>query len=163
MTTRSLRNRCAVCLIALGCLAAGCGRGDQTSTSDGTFVGCMGTIPADDYAAGMVKMGTNGKLSVQLMVSDPGPPIKGSNSWSVVVKDSNGAPVDGATIGVLPFMPYHNHGTQVEAVVTPMANGTYGIAPLYFYMSGLWQTTLKITTSDGSTADSVAFSFCIPN
>jgi YtkA-like len=81
----------------------------------------------------------------------------------VVVKDSTGAPVDGATIAVVPYMPAHNHGTQVEAVVTPMANGTYGIAPLYFYMSGLWQTTLTITTADAATADSVAFSFCIPN
>ena len=153
----------ALALIALAGGEVGCSSGDQTSTPDNSFLGCMGTIPADDYAAGMLKTGTNGKVTVELVTSDPGPPIKGSNSWRVVVKDSNGAPLDGATIGVLPFMPYHGHGTQVEPVVTPMANGSYGIAPLYFYMAGLWETTLKITTSDGATNDSVAFSFCIPN
>ena len=161
--TRNLRAGVAArCLMAsAGLLAGGCGSSTPTSTPDGSFLGCMGDIHADDYTAGMVKPGMNGKLSVQLMTSDPGPPIKGTNSWSVLVKDSSGAPVDGASIVVFPFMPYHNHGTQVQAVVTPMMNGTYGITPLYFFMAGLWQTTLTVNTADGMTSDSVAFSFCI--
>ncbi|HVR61636.1 MAG TPA: FixH family protein [Polyangia bacterium] len=163
MNTRSLRTGCAALwLIAVAGMAAGCsGGGNQAPTPDGSFVGCTGYIHADDYAAGMIKPGTSGKLSVQLASSDPGPPIKGTNSWSVVITDSSGAPVDGATIQVLPFMPYHGHGTQVVPTVTAMPNGAYQIAPLYFYMAGLWQTTLTINTSDGMKNDSVSFSFCI--
>lgn len=150
----------ALCLV-LSAALAGCGGASMTDTPDGGFSGCVGDTRADSYMAGMLKTGKNGKLTAELATSDPGPPIKGTNTWNVVVKDSAGAPVDGATILVTPFMPDHNHGTQVRAVVTPMSDGTYAITPLYFFMSGLWQTTLDIRSADGMTTDSVVFSFCV--
>jgi YtkA-like len=159
MNTRKLRIVCGIGLLSLGALGA-CG-GGQAATPDGDFTGCVGDPRADSYSAGMMKVGKSGTVSAELASSDPGPPIKGVNSWSVLLKDSAGAPVDGATIGVKPYMPDHGHGTQVKAVVTPMTNGVYGITPLYFYMAGLWQTTLDVTFADRTTTDSVVFSFCI--
>jgi len=142
---------------------AGCGGGNSTPNvdTDASFVACANETRADAYSAGMLKTGKAGNLTAELVYSTPGPPIKGTNMWSLVVKDSSGAPVDGATILVTPYMPDHNHGTSVRAVVTPMGNGTYAIAPLYFFMAGLWQTTLDIKSADSATTDSVVFAFCV--
>jgi len=164
---RGPRGARSVFLIApLALLGAACG-GSANQAADAApggdvFNACAEPTGADSYSAGMSKASKNGTFTVTLMSSDPGPPIRGTNNWTVVITDASGAPVDGATIAVKPFMPAHNHGTTVKAVVTPLANGNYGIAPLYFFMAGVWQTTLDITpTGDGATADSVVFSFCV--
>ena len=160
MNTLSLRiGRFLVSAAAI--TVVGCGGGDQNNNPDGAFIGCVGATDIDAYSAGMMKTGKSGKLSVELVSSDPGPPIKGINKWNVLVKDAAGAPLDGAAIKVTPYMPAHRHGTQVDAVVTPASGGVYNIAPLYLYMAGVWQTTLDVTSSDGATTDSVVFSFCI--
>jgi len=146
----------------LGALSAGCGGGGSpamTGPDGAVFAACANDLRADVYAAGMDKTGKDQKLTVKLMSSDPGPPIKGTNAWTIAVTDAAGQPVDGATITVTPYMPDHNHGTSVKAVVTPLSGGSYAIAPLYFFMAGLWQTTLQVQSGDSS--DSVVFAFCV--
>ena len=168
MAMRKAHTLCAVAGL-LGSLAIGCGGGDPQQMSgpaDGAvFTVCANETRADAYTAGMSKAGKDGLLTVQLMSSVPGPPIKGSNAWSITIKNSAGESVESATIDVTPYMPDHNHGTSVRAVVTPLPEGGYSIAPLYLYMAGLWQTTLQIhSAAEGDQAavsDSVVFSFCV--
>lgn len=152
--------------------AAGCGGASDNGDAAPPFAVCAHETRADSYSAGMLKTGKNGNLTAELLSSDPGPPIRGSNAWRLMVKDSAGNPVDGATIAVTPYMPDHSHGTSVRAVVcpgvddacktaAPLPSGTYSIAPLYLFMAGLWQTTLDIRSADDTVTDSVVFSFCV--
>ena len=74
--------------------------------------------------------------------------------------DSGGAPVDGATLEVTPFMPDHGHGTSINAVVTPSgSNGEYDVTPVNMWMPGYWEVTVDI--DDQGTADSAVFKVCI--
>jgi len=163
--TGPLEARSIFLVAALAVLAVGCGGGHEAADAapgGDTFNACAEPTGADSYNAGMSKPGKNGMFTVELMDSNPGPPIKGVNNWTVVITDAGGVPVDDATLAVTPFMPAHNHGSTVKAVVTPMAHGAYAIAPLYFFMSGVWQTTLDIKpTGADAIADSVVFSFCV--
>ncbi len=40
-------------------------------------------------------------------------------------------------------MPDHGHGTSVNASVTANSDGTYTVAPLYFFMPGVWRINLR--------------------
>jgi hypothetical protein len=72
--------------------------------------------------------------------------------------EKDGQPQTNAMIEVTPFMPRHGHGTSVVPVVTPTGDA-FTIAPLYFFMPGLWQVTIKATV--GAVTDKAVFTFCI--
>jgi hypothetical protein len=158
-----------VAALVLGGLVGGCSSHDTSATtddgggadaSDDSDIGCEGA-GADTYVAGMSKLGKNGQLTFVLLSSDPGPPVRGSDSWIVEVLAANGQPAAGATITmVTPFMPQHGHGTSIAPQVTPQSDGRFQIAPLYFFMPGLWQVTIEAQA--GATTDSGVFSFCVP-
>jgi hypothetical protein len=124
------------------------------------FIPCTDDPRADHYAAGMQKTGPKG-INVTLMTSDPGPPIKGTNIWTVLVTDAGKVPQSGATFKVLPFMPDHGHPSPAKPVVSALTDaGQYKVTPLYLFMAGLWEVTLDVTTAAG-TQDAVVFRFCI--
>jgi len=125
---------------------------------DAGLVGCEMDPTAQTYAAGMMQAGMNGKLSFQLMSSDPGPPLRGTNVWELKVLDSMGQPVSGATLTVTPFMPEHGHGSSVVPTVSPDSDN-YKISNLYLFMPGLWRVTIGATA--GQVTDSAAFTFCV--
>lgn len=123
---------------------------------------CSSSVETDDYAAGLTKVGESG-YSVVLVESAPAPPGKGDNTWTVQVVDPGGQAQSGLTIDVYPFMPDHGHGTAVKAAVTPAGEaGTYVIAPVNLFMSGVWVVRLKlIDEASSAELDSVKLSFCI--
>ena len=125
---------------------------------DAGLVGCEMDPTAETYTAGMKQLGMNGKLSFQLMSSDPGPPLRGTNVWELKVLDGTGAPVTGATLTVVPFMPEHGHGSSVVPTVSADSDA-YKITNLYLFMPGLWRVT--ITATAGQVTDSGAFVFCV--
>lgn len=128
------------------------------STPDAGVVGCETNPLAQTYAAGMKQGGDGNKLSFQLVSSDPGPPLRGTNVWELKVLDTANQPVTGATLTVTPFMPEHGHGSQVVPTIT--ADGdSYKITNLYLFMPGLWKVTIQAT--NGATTDSAAFTFCV--
>jgi hypothetical protein len=55
------------------------------------------------------------------------------------------------------------HGTT-PVVVTPAGGGTYTLAPVYLYMSGVWQVRFTIVSSElgGGTTDTAMIPICIP-
>jgi hypothetical protein len=126
-----------------------------------TFIPCDDDPRAEHYAPSMQKTGPKGQITVTLLSSDPGPPIKGVNTWKVLVTESGKTPQAGVTMKVVPFMPDHGHGTNLKPAITPLADvGQYQVTPLYLFMAGLWEVTLNVTTTTGS-QDAVVFRFCI--
>jgi hypothetical protein len=172
--------RCAWAGLLAASLTGACGSGSKggpASAADGAssapdaepltdpdadqFIPCTDDPRADHYTAGMQKTGPKGQLAVTLVSADPGPPIKGTNTWTVLVTDTTAGPQSGATLKVTPFMPDHGHGTSVKPVISALTDaGQYKVTPLYLFMAGLWQVTLDVTTSAG-TRDAIVFSFCV--
>jgi len=139
-------------------LVAGCSSEEGGTTSNSSAAtGCAADGRKDVYAAGMSKPA--GALTVKLVEAVPGPPIKGMNVIRLDVRDAAGAPVDGATITVTPFMPDHAHGSARKTVVKPAGGGIYEVTDIWLAMAGLWRLTVTVQ-ANGSTADAV-FQFCL--
>lgn len=114
-----------------------CGSGGGASASPGPVSFAGSDPPADTV------MTTSGKLSVAIRWS-PVTPTKGRDAAELTVLDSAGAPVDGISVAVVPWMPAHGHGTVAPAI-TRTALGTFVANPVYLYMSGVWQLRMTFT------------------
>jgi hypothetical protein len=155
--------RTFVCALALAGLAVGCG-GKSSSNPPPTMMNptglCAKETRADAYTPPMMKAGTG--FDVKFLDSDPAPPIKGTNNWTIELTDASGAPIDGAAITAFPYMPDHGHGTSVKPTVTSMGSGKYSVDNVLLFMPGLWQTTLTVTMPGATkSAGSVVYSFCV--
>ena len=153
-------------LFALAALGAGfasaCGSPDPGATSDGAALfSCETEARAVPYAPNLTLASKSGAFLAVLVSSEPGPPVKGTNIWTVKILDGAGAAQADLPMTARTFMPDHNHGSTVKAVVTPMGGGLYLVKPLYLYMPGLWQITLDLNPT-AAPADSVTFPICIP-
>ena len=151
--------------LAFAVAVAGCGSQSSSgavSASDGaTLYACATETRAPPYMPGMHETSASGTYVATLMASVPAPPIQGNDTWTVQIATAAGAPAGGLTIGVVPFMPDHGHGTSIQAIVTDQGSGVYQMAPLYLFMEGYWTITLNL--QGGSAApDSVMFPVCIP-
>lgn len=134
-------------------------------------VGCGGSPPshppscatetrADVYSAGMEKAGAQGTMTVRLIESVPGPPLKGDSTWRVKLLGASGAPLSGGGLTVTPFMPDHQHGTSIKTKVQELGEGEYSLSPLNLFMAGLWTITIAAQPAMGTT-DQAIFTFCI--
>lgn len=136
---------------------------NNSSGDDQEMVNCAAEPRADTFTMDMVKHGSNGMIDFTLHTAQPAPPAQGNNTWEVQLS-SAGAPMAGATIAVKPYMPDHMHAAELKAAVTDEGDGMYKLTPVNLWMPGLWQTTLDVTPAGAAVkADSVVFSFCIPN
>lgn len=155
-------------LVAMGCSqGAGNGSGatqlasqvDDASLDDDTIVDCTSDPRGQTYAPGLAVTSQDGAMKLVLLESDPGPPVRGTNAFTVQVTDGSGANVAGATLTVTPTMPDHGHTTTPPSV-TANADGTYTISGLYFFMDGIWQISVLVAT-DAGPVGTVALDFCI--
>lgn len=155
----------ALAALALVPLAGACSGDDGHHIEDGGSVNCAEETTADEFVVGLQKAGDAGALDFQLMSATPAPPARGDNEWIVQVSALSGgtvgAPIEGATIYVTPFMPKHQHGTPIDVVVEPQPTaGQYKLSPVNLWMPGLWETTVEVTSAGG--ADQVIYRVCIP-
>jgi hypothetical protein len=121
--------------------------------------GCAAEKRADGFQPGLKKVAPSG-LVVSLVDASPAPPAKGDNTWTLRLTDARGAPVDGATVTLVPFMPDHGHGSAVKPTVTfTGSDGKYGVSRVYLAMAGYWEIT--VTVVRGATSDETRFGFCI--
>lgn len=68
----------------------------------------------------------------------------------VFIADSEGRPVDGATITVDGGMPQHGHGLPTKPRVTrSLGGGIYEIEGVRFNMGGWWEFKLTVTGPSG--------------
>ena len=151
--------RCA--LLSLLVAAGACGDDDAPADVDSGPVDCS-TIQAgqDVYEPGLEKIGANG-YTVHLMSATPAPPAKGDNTWMIHVVDDTDNPGVGLTISATPWMPHHQHGTPIVAVVTEMGDpGMYQITPINLLMAGVWEITIAIGDGEND-LDEVLYTFCV--
>ena len=119
---------------------------------------CADEDRADDFAVSLTKMGE--RHTVTLMEAEPADPVRGDNTWTILVTDEAGTPMEGIGVDAKPWMPDHGHGSAVEETVTDLGAGEYTLDPLNLFMAGLWQVTLELTDEDGET-DEVMISVCV--
>lgn len=146
-------------LVAFTLATAGCGGGGGDEGGSGGAAGSAGTAGCDTFSAGMAKTTPAGTV-VTLESATPAPPEKGYNTWMIGIADGAGAPVDGASLTVTPFMPEHGHGSPVTPSITPQGAGKYEIDKVNFMMPGVWETTIEVAPPGGK-PESVMFGFCI--
>ncbi|MCG8558134.1 MAG: FixH family protein [Proteobacteria bacterium] len=152
---------CALAVLIAG--SASCNSGEPQghqhgSHAHGMDAGSICEVPGDTYVVGLEKQGN--QLTVALVDALPAPPARWKNAWTIEVRDAAGMPVERAAITSTPFMPFHGHGTNKEAVITEMGGGRYQLDPVWLFMPGVWEVTLQITPA-GEPADSVKYAFCI--
>lgn len=154
-----------VAVVASFLLVAACGGstdsdgGSSGTSASGGFqnTACDKDNRKDIYTAGLAKQSAG--LTVKIVESDPSPPKKGTNTMTLEIADASGAPLDGATVAVTPWMPDHAHGSALTPVVAPMGGGKYAVTKLYYPMAGLWQITVSVQVP-GAAIQDVAFNFC---
>jgi len=111
--------------VALLCVATACSGGSSPGSA---------TFSADAY---VTATSDSGALSIEVRTS-PQPPARGTNSVELTItRVSDGTPVDGLTLDVVPWMPAMGHGTSTPTV-TPEGGGVYLATEVYLYMPGLW-------------------------
>jgi YtkA-like len=82
------------------------------------------------------------------------------HSWTVMLRDPDGAPIDDARIAVDGGMPQHGHGLpSAPAVTQALGEGRYLIEGMKFNMPGWWEIDLAIEGPNG--ADAVTFNLVL--
>jgi hypothetical protein len=150
-------------MVAAALAAPGCSSNDSNTSNPSVATPQVATACASDnrkdvYSVGLTKQA--GTYAVKVVDANPGPPEKGTNSMTFAVTDGSGAPVDGATVTVTPFMPDHGHGSAVVPTVTPSGGGKYAVTNIYLAMAGLWRLTVTVQPNGGAPQDA-AFQFCL--
>lgn len=136
-----------------------CGTGGHAEGPDaGPSADCSADPRVSAYAPGMRATSPDRSLVVVLQSSDPAPPARGTNRWVVQALDGAGQPRTGP-LAVQAFMPDHGHGPSVVPSATLQADGTYAVAPLSFFMPGVWRVTLS--PADGGAASGAPLFLCI--
>jgi hypothetical protein len=147
-------------VIAIAPLAgvSGCGGGHQAD--DEETYDCALEDRDDTFVVGLEKTSPSG-IRYQLMMSDPAPPGRGDNHMTVHLLSAAAAPMGGAALTVVPYMPDHGHGTAVPVVIVESTTviGEYDVNPVNFHMPGLWQLIMRTSSAP---ADEVTFAFCVP-
>jgi len=136
----------AVLLVAgLGAVLAGCG-GEQAEPPS--------FEPGMPSGAPLIAaLTTNaGTWDVTLWTA-PQPPRKGTVAVKYRLLAADGAPADGVTLAVVPWMPAHGHGSSRAPTVTAEGDGWYQARGVSLYMSGQWE--LRTAMSQGAASDNV--------
>ena len=127
-------------LLAALVLAAGCGGGDA------------------DEPEGVASAA--GLYSVRLESPPAGSPVNELHVWRLELRDPDGDPVEGATIGVDGDMPAHGHGLPTQPEARELGGGRYEIEGMKFQMGGDWFVELAIDAPPGH--DVVHVEFTLP-
>ena len=118
------------------------------------LMGACGSASASDSAgsfpdAPLASLPTTTQLDVELRSAPMQPPSRGANELELRVRDGAGAPRDGLTISVTPFMAAHGHGAPGVPVVTAEGGGRYVVSSLQLPMSGTWELRLVLRGEGG--------------
>lgn len=126
---------------------------------------CLAASTADCGAEASAPEASTGRLTI---AADPAEPVRrGTNTFVVEVRDtraphatSDGAPVEGAHVDVVPSMPSMGHGSPVSPTVQPLGGGRYRVDAVVFNMPGTWEVRYRVTAGDAY--DHAAFRYEVP-
>ena len=83
-------------------------------------------------------------------------PKRQVHAWTIVIRDREGRPVDGARLQIGGRMPDHGHGLPTKPFVrAALGDGRYVVDGMKFNMGGYWVVDLGIEAGPG--ADDVRF------
>ena len=91
------------------------------------------------------------------LFSNPNPPVRGDNTFEVLITDANGRPIADATITFDINMTNMNHGKNV-VTASPLGEGRYS-GVVHFLMAGPWRVIVGIDRA-GKT-NTVRFDFTV--
>jgi hypothetical protein len=150
-------------LASLALIACGSGGGpaDGGAPDSGESQVCQVDSRVHSYSAGMEVSSGDGGATFTLMNSDPAPPANQNNTWTVKIVDASGNPVTGATLSVVPTMPYMGHGTPIHPEVSEQGDGVYSIADINLFMAGIWEVAINASTPSDSAGYTVSWFFCV--
>ncbi|HUB09665.1 MAG TPA: FixH family protein [Myxococcales bacterium] len=133
--------RSATLLLVLGAAAA-CGGTGAAAPDAGATDGGGCAFPAQPF---QTVSSASGQLSIELRSCPVQPPTAGENTIEYTITDASGAPQDGLTLGIVPWMPAMDHGTSAKPIITDQGDGVYVVQNVYLFMSGEWQLQTSIS------------------
>ncbi|CAN5334430.1 hypothetical protein BH09MYX1_BH09MYX1_17180 [soil metagenome] len=145
-------------LLSLGAIALGGCASTPDATPQPTAQVCASDPRVSAFKLGIESAGTGGALHVSIVSATPAWVVQGVNDWTLDVTDGSGAPRDGLTLTVKPFMPDHGHGSSTVPQVTTMGGGRYHVTGISLPMRGVWDVTVA---ASGALNDAVVFTFCV--
>jgi YtkA-like protein len=138
---------------------SGSSSGSSGGGDDSGTVGCAtnpGPYPIDTYTANLMRAGTSGILTFELVKSDPAPPEQGFNAFTVKVTHSDGTPFTGE-LDIPPkgiWMPAHAHGPSVVPIIHfDASQNAYTVSQVDLFMPGVWRITFDAHETSGATTD----------
>lgn len=149
-----------VALWGAGCAGKSTDTADTVSSGTDAEQDCGG--PVDAIAPGLRLPCDGGGCTLEVVDTDPAPPDRGDNTWTLRVLDGAGADDVGADgITVAPFMPAHDHGT-VPADYAGVSDGEDGwtVGPFDLFMPGRWELRATVNLTEDS-IDTAVFAFCV--
>lgn len=108
------------------------------------------------YKESVIARGEKGVFSVEMILPKEGL-MMGVNSVELILHDTGGRDIPGATITVTPWMPEHDHGVPEKPVVTDRGGGAYTVENVLFTMTGRWE--LAVEARKGDLFDRATFDF----
>ena len=113
----------------------GCGGVDAVNSPTTTF-------PTEPYA---VLTSEGGKLIIEVRTGPSQPPGRGKTDVQFLVRDRQGASVDGLVVEATPWMPAMGHGTSVMPDASGEGEGKYALHNVSMYMPGLWELRTRFS------------------
>ncbi len=149
-------------------LVCACGADAQDTASkailDDEAADCGG--PVLDLAPGLSVACETGDCALVLVDAAPMPADRGDNTWTLQLTDAAGAPRDGASVVLSPFMPAHDHGTVPADHPAAHVDGLWVAGPFDLFMPGRWELRVAVDLGDdgGDGEDALheaVFAFCV--
>ncbi len=109
--------------------------------SDGSMA-----FPSAPYATTQTP---SGAYTIALRTAPSQPPPRGEMDLLLSVSDGAQQPVDGLTLGVVPWMPAMGHGSSIAPIVTARGGGDYLVTNVVLPMPGTWE--LRVSGAGGDT------------
>ncbi len=91
------------------------------------------------FPANALVTAANADLSIALRTGPEQPPVRGGVDAELTLTDASGAPKDGLTLSVTPWMPEMGHGASVMPAVAAQGAGKYLVTNLDLFMPGTWE------------------------
>jgi hypothetical protein len=116
--------------------------------------------PQGELDTATTRLSDQGLFEVTYSSSVTPIPINQIQTWTILVKTSDGQPVEQAEITVDGGMPQHGHGLPTQPEVTDnLGAGNFLVEGLKFQMPGWWEVTFHITANGDS--DSITFNLVL--